>query len=277
MQVAGIAMQGKFFQYHYSATLPLIAFIAGLGLYKLWRRCLPGGAGGVVAFASFLVVAAVMRTAVHDLPGSFWWRSMVRIEYLLGKTFYSSRELLDRELYYVADFNLDADRRVANRDRAEHAAEGHIFVWGFEPAIYWIAHRRPASRFIYDVPQRVTWQRDYARRELMADLQRHPPDVIVVQHNDVFAWVTGDNKDSARALDAFPALPKLVDEHYKPTNGSRTSRSTNGRTTARHMAPPGRNHDMLRGAARRLCRAAPGAACSGVEGFCYGITAAASG
>ena len=36
-------MQGKFFAYHYSATLPLVAFLAGLGLYKLWRRCLMGG------------------------------------------------------------------------------------------------------------------------------------------------------------------------------------------------------------------------------------------
>ncbi len=46
LHVTGIAMQGKFFPYHYGATLPLIAFIAGLGLYKLWRRCLGGGAGG---------------------------------------------------------------------------------------------------------------------------------------------------------------------------------------------------------------------------------------
>ena len=54
IQVAGIAMQGKFFAYHYAATLPLIATIAGIGLYKLWMRCLAGGAGGAIAFFSFL-------------------------------------------------------------------------------------------------------------------------------------------------------------------------------------------------------------------------------
>jgi hypothetical protein len=45
IQLAGVAMQGKFFAYHYAATLPLIAAIAGMGLYKLWQRCLSGGAG----------------------------------------------------------------------------------------------------------------------------------------------------------------------------------------------------------------------------------------
>ena len=46
MQLAGVAMQGKFFPYHYAASLQLIGFLAGLGLYKLWRRCLAGGFGG---------------------------------------------------------------------------------------------------------------------------------------------------------------------------------------------------------------------------------------
>ncbi len=215
VHVAGIAMQGKFFQYHYSATLPLVAFIAGLGIYKLWRRCLPGGAGGIIAFASFLVVTVVMRTAVGDLPGSFWWRSMVRMEYLLGKTSYSSRELLDRELYYVADFNLDADRRVGMDIAQNTPKNAYIYVWGFEPAIYWIAQRKPSSRFIYDVPQRVKWQRQYARDQLMQDLRRHPPDVIVVQRNDAFKWVTGDDLDSEKALDKFPALRKLIEDQYR--------------------------------------------------------------
>ncbi len=217
VQIAGIVMQAKFFQYHYSATLPFIAFIAGLGLYKLWRRCLPGGAGGVLAFASFLVVAAYMRTAVTDLPGSFWHRSMVRMEYLLGKTSYSSRELLDRELYYVADYNLDADRRVALDIAQNTPKNARIYVWGFEPVIYWISQRQPSSRFIYDVPQRARWQRAYARQLLLQDLHRHPPDVIVVERNDVFSWVTGDNRDSAHALETFPKLDKLIDEHYRQT------------------------------------------------------------
>ncbi len=215
VHVTGVAMQGKFFQYHYSATLPLVAFLGGLGLYKLWRRCLPGGAGGAIAFGLFVVVAVTMREAVNDLPGSFWHRSMIRMEYLLGEQQYGSRELLDRELYYVADYNLDADRRVAMElDQRTRPGES-VYVWGFEPVIYWLARREPASRFIYDVPQRVKWQRQHAEQTLMSDLGRHPPAMIVVQHNDVFSFVTGNNLDSARALERFPALEKLIGDQYE--------------------------------------------------------------
>jgi uncharacterized membrane protein YhaH (DUF805 family) len=214
VQLAGVAMQGKFFQYHYSATLPLIAFIGGLGLYKLWRRCLPGGPGGALAFASFVVVAVSMRTAVNDVPGGFWWRSAQRMEYLVGATPYRSRLMLDRELYRVADFNLDADRRVAAEIQLRTAPGARVFVWGFDPAIYWFSRRAPASRFIYDVPQRVTWQRGLARSWLMHDLEAHAPAMIVVQRNDVFPYVTGHDFDSARALVTFPELDTFLIDRY---------------------------------------------------------------
>src|SRR6185436_17255185 len=77
-----------------------------------------------------------------------------------------------------------------------------------------LAERPPASRFIYDVPQRVSWERDRARSDLMRDLREHPPAAIVVQKNDVFGSVTGNNLESRDELPNFPALKALVDEHY---------------------------------------------------------------
>jgi hypothetical protein len=217
VHVAGIAMQGKFFQYHYAATLPLVALVSGLGLYKLWRRCLMGGLGGVLAFLSFVVVATSMRTAVRDVPGSFWQRSTTRTKFLLSFGHNGSRELLDKELYYVADYNLDADRRVALELKHRTAPGSAIYVWGFEPVIYWLSERSPASRFIYNVPQRVTWNQAYARTELLRDLRRSPPAAIVVQRHDVFPMVTGGHADSQESLPSFPELAKLLDEGYTKT------------------------------------------------------------
>lgn len=214
VHVAGIAMQGKFFQYHYAGTLPLIAFLGGLGMYKLWRRCLMGGAGGVVAFVSFIGVAASMRTAVRDLPGTFWSRSLLRTEYLLGIAPVHSREHLDRELYYVADYNLDADRQVATELQQRTGPEARVYVWGFEPGIYWFSERQPASRFIYNVPQRVAWQQQYARSELLRELRQSRPGVIVVQRNDVFPMVTGGWLDSKDSLRSFPELSDLISSQY---------------------------------------------------------------
>lgn len=215
LHITGIAMQGKFFPYHYAATLPLIAFISGLGYYKLWRRCLAGGVGGVVAYAAFIVAVTAMRDAVRDLPQGFWERAQMRLAYILRRPPFETREALDRRLYYVADYNLDADRAVALELRSRTGSEDPIFVWGFEPIIYWLAEREPSSRFIYNVPQRTEWERDYARRELMRELSERPPEVIVVQRNDVFPAVTGQVSDSKHDLLSFPELLLWVDERYE--------------------------------------------------------------
>ena len=214
MHVAGIAMQGKFFAYHYGATLPLIALLAGLGLYKLWRRCLTGGTGAVIAFFAFVAVAVPMRYAVRDLPQFFAARSWIRFQYLLRMPPYQSRDAMDQELSYVADYNLSADRRVAQAVRARTRPNEAVFIWGFEPAVYWLAERRPASRFIYNVAQRSPWQSEHARTLLMQDLKRDPPALIVVQSEDVFSFVTGNNLDSRDALPGFPALHRLIEENY---------------------------------------------------------------
>lgn len=214
IHVAGIAMQGKFFPYHYGATLPLIALFAGLGLYKLWRRCLMGGAGGAVAFFAFVAVAVPMRYAARDLPQSFWERSLIRFQYLLQVPPYDSRQTMDEELAYVADYNLAADRLVASRLRERTAPNEAVFVWGFEPVIYWLADRAPASRFIYNVAQRSPWERDYARSELMKDLNARRPAAVVVQQNDIFPSVTGRALDSKAELSEFPELASMLDAEY---------------------------------------------------------------
>ncbi|HSU38861.1 MAG TPA: glycosyltransferase family 39 protein [Polyangiaceae bacterium] len=215
MHVTGIAMQGKFFPYHYAATLPLIAFLAGLGLYKLFRRCLAGGPGGVLAFVAFVGACVAMRQAVGDLPQDFWERSAIRMKYLLRIAPYDRRETLDAELATVADVSLIADRAVALELRSRTGGSAPVFVWGFEPVIYWLAGREPASRFIYDVPQRTPWQRQRARHDMMQDLALHPPAAIVVQRNDVFPMVTGDTLDSRRALATFPEFERLLDTRYE--------------------------------------------------------------
>jgi hypothetical protein len=212
VHVTGIAMQGKFFPYHYAGTLPLIAFLGGLGLYKLWRRCLAGGAGGVFAFVAFTTVCVAMRQAVNDLPQDFWDRCELRARYVFSS--HRRREELEDALGSVADVSLMADRKVARELKSRTPAGASVLVWGFEPVIYWLADRKPATRFIYDVPQRTNWERERARKELMRDLAASPPHAIAVQHNDVFPMVTGNTLDSAGELPGFPELQNLVTSRY---------------------------------------------------------------
>jgi hypothetical protein len=208
-------MQGKFFPYHYAATLQMISILSGLGIYKLFRRSVATGFGSVLAFTAFVVVAIDMRDAVHDLPQGFWERSQMRLSFLLRRGPLRSRADLDRELSYVADYNLDADRQVALDVRSRTGADDPLFIWGFEPSTYFLAERPLASRWTYDVPQRTPWQRDYSRRELLKDLSRTRPKVIVVERRDVFPSVTGSPLDSRDELPGFPELKALIDSQYR--------------------------------------------------------------
>jgi hypothetical protein len=89
-----------------------------------------------------------------------------------------------------------------------------VFVWGFEPVIYWLSEREPASRFIYNVPQRCPWEEQAARRLLMQDLAHNPPSLVVVQSRDVFPSVTGNGLDSKDSLPDFPELRLYIEEGY---------------------------------------------------------------
>jgi hypothetical protein len=215
IQITGIVMQGKFFPYHYAATLLLITFLSGLGLYKLFRRSLVAGPGSMLALASFVAVAVNMRDGANDLPQGFWDRTQMRLSFLLRQAPYQSRVQLDQQLSYVADYNLDADRQVALDIRSRTASTDSIFIWGFEPSTYFLAERPLASRWIYDVPQRSMWQRGYARRELLKDLSVNRPKVIVVERRDVFPSVTGSPLDSRDQLPEFPELKSLIDNQYR--------------------------------------------------------------
>jgi hypothetical protein len=174
-----------------------------------------GGFGGALAFMSFVVVVTSMRTASRDLPQDYSERALMRLRYAFRVGPYKTREGIDRELSYVADFNLAADRDVALEVRSRTRSTDPIFVWGFEPAIYWFSERSPASRFIYDVAQRSEWQKAYARRELMRDLERNVPAVLIVQHNDVFPSVTGHAFDSNDELLGFPELAGFIATRYQ--------------------------------------------------------------
>jgi hypothetical protein len=209
VHIAGVIMQGKFFPYHYGATWPLTALLAALGFMRVFDRLKAWGPLGVVLFFTGFGVVCFFRTATKDVEHSFLVRCGERLA-LLKK----SEQVESDKLASVADVNAVANREVANWVRAHVPADRRIFVWGFEPVIYDLADRMPATRYLYDVPQRVKWAKEKERATLMSDLDAGRPAAIVVEHRDVFPMVTGDAIDSADTLKDFPALRDRLTERY---------------------------------------------------------------
>jgi hypothetical protein len=211
VQLLGVAMQAKFFDYHYGASLPLLSLLAGWGLWKLWERLFtdPLRVGATLLLVALVVHHAPRESTRAEL--STGAKLYARTQLLLGK---SSPAALDW-LHSKGDVSFGANVEMARWLRENTHDDETLFIWGFEPIVYDLAARRFASRYIYNVPQRLDWPGSTAARaELMSDLERTPPDVVLVTRGDVFTHVTGDGRDSFAMLGEFDELGRFLDLGY---------------------------------------------------------------
>lgn len=188
----GVALQGRFFAYHYAAAVPLLALLAGWGLFKL-TRLFERQAIGVAALAAALLAF----TNSNGVTGAVSGGLLERIR------------RLDTGQAWNAPL-----RRVAAWLRVNTPDGAPIHVFGFQPVLYDLADRPPASRFIYDAPQRAPWYRARGRDLLMQDLAARPPAAILVEHGDVHPGTAGTSFDSATTLERFPRLAALIARDY---------------------------------------------------------------
>lgn len=214
INMIGIAVQAKFFPYHFGCILPIFSFIAGIGCDKFWRLCKSKGILGVLS-AIFLFILLILAPILrYDLDESFWFRSFKRLQHHLQLE-KGHNYSFEGDLYKVSNFNLASNLEVADFIKNISAQGDRVFVWGFEPSIYWFSKRQPASRFIHNVSQRSQWAKLYSREILLSELEKYPPLIIIVQIGDRFPRVTGDYLDSREALFEFPELLNLLKSNYQ--------------------------------------------------------------
>lgn len=214
MSLIGVALQGKFFKYHYASAFALTGLLAGIGYWKLWLL-VRGNVFGIATAVIFATTIAATVTPGTDLLVEFVDRSRVR---LLALAQPERGDAVHDQLYGQGDVN-SADNRASGAWIAQHTpSESTLYVWGFQPVLYDLANRRPASRYLYNLPQRARWKREEARARLLHDLEDAEPAAVVVIHRDsaVFVTVMRSPVDSNRALVDFPELVRWLEDHYVP-------------------------------------------------------------
>jgi hypothetical protein len=188
----GIALQGQFFAYHYMAALPLLALLAGFGLWKLTTLGERFAIGSVAA-ALLVFVFANANGLKGPIPGGFVERV--------------------RTLDAGRAHNMPS-RRVAAWVKTHTQPGDPIYIWGFQPMIYVLAERPPASRFVYNSPLRAAWYREQGREQLMAELEATPPVAFLVESGDPHPASTGNDLDSVAELARFPRLTAFLAAGY---------------------------------------------------------------
>jgi hypothetical protein len=211
--LVGVGLQAKLFPYHYAAALLLLALPAGWGLWKLWLRIADRPLGWALFGLGLLALASPFHPGGRQLT-LFRQHTAIRLE--AARSLPPERDAIRDRLHSLADVDAATNRKVAKWIAQNTRAEDAVYIWGFAPGIYAQAGRRPASRFIYNVPQRAAWSAAASRSELIDELEASPPAVIVVASDDRFPHVTGNDQDSREALRGFPELESLLSERYTP-------------------------------------------------------------
>ncbi len=137
--------QGKYFGYHLLPMVPPLAVLAAMGLEYLLRPVL-AIARPAVARGAIVAVCAGALVAGTTLPRAAYDGMRLAAGALTFQQYWHT-DAFNFRTFYLRDV-------MALVDHVRHATDGHdrLFVWSFEPMIYFLAERRPVSRFIFDFP-----------------------------------------------------------------------------------------------------------------------------
>jgi hypothetical protein len=198
LATAVVAVQGKYFGYHWVPLLLPLALLAGAGLASVPGRSFR------VALILFLAWLIGVEGATYRDGARVVTRALPYGEYL-------SRFGPPGE----GDYSFLASTWAAGYARATTRRGEGLFVWGFEPGVYLLSERRPPTRFHFAVPLVSPWAPAAWRLELMRDLAARPPALIMVLRNDAIPWASGRADDSTEQLARFPELAGFLARHYR--------------------------------------------------------------
>ncbi len=210
--LAQVFFQGKFWVYHYHVVLLPLVLLAALGFQALsdWLRPRVG-AVAALGFCALVAVAlgasqlGVLRGYAQDHRLLAYWRGDVPLE-TVQQTYRWGGD----------DYDYSDTLRAARRLATEDPREPTLFVWGFEPSLYWLAQRKPVSRFFYDYPlsSRFGDLSEIYRDQLLAELEAEPPATFIVVKRDANDLETAD---SVSQLAQHPRIVEFLRRNYEPS------------------------------------------------------------
>lgn len=211
--VLGVAVQAKFFIYHWHPVLPFLALLAGWAWAVLWRELRGRFAQAQAAVAlTGVALALVFFTPQVTDPGVREWQDLVRF----------ARDPSYRSIYYDrfglrghGTYSFRASEEVGNYVAARSRPGETVFVWGYDPNLYLVSKRASASRFLSLLPLMTTFTPEAWKREFVADLESKRPAFILIQRGENARWISGRADDSAEWVTEFPAFNELIIRNYR--------------------------------------------------------------
>lgn len=210
--VVHLTVQNKYYIYH---TLPIIAPLAlmvshwvfilydWISKFRLFSKVSP------VYIISFIVLILFI---FQNYPRKY----MDVFEVVSGrrnlKSFYGDRMF---GAYDRGDYSMKANLEVSDYIKDNSDPEDGIFVWGFEPSVYFLSERGCASRFIFNYPLYGEFEWQQLKVEFLEEMSNKMPQYVLIVKNDIKRGVTGKTEDSFAAFLAFDEFHHFVQKEYE--------------------------------------------------------------
>jgi hypothetical protein len=182
--VIAVAVQGKFFSYHWGVLVPFLALAGAHGLAECGRRrsrLVPWAAAGAVLLGFLLAPQWICnRAAKNPQPTTYLRQTGSTWSYILGQS-PRAEFLKPFDGGYAYSYANEEAIGLAIRKRARPG--DRLLVHGFEPAIYTVSGLRCPSRFFIELQlqeRRVTFARENWIQEHRKAQTDDPPRFVVV-------------------------------------------------------------------------------------------------
>ncbi len=204
-----LIFQWKFYYYHFLVIIPPLAIGASVFASNLVEYLKKEGTRKFAVAGLVLLLAGFTAFAFKPYLNN----------YSILYSLVSEKNSL-KEVYELNGVTEDSVFMIGKTFRAVDAVKQYsqpfdeIYVWGFDPLVYYLSGRKCTSRFIYNFP--LLWKAE--NRELKSEfinaIKSRSPKLILVAKNDPLIFISGFNEDSKGLLSRFPEFHDLLTEKY---------------------------------------------------------------
>ncbi len=202
-----LIVQWKFYYYHFLVIIPPVLIASAIGFsylkefFKNYKKVYFSIAIVLLA-AIFIYGFKPYLTSYSSLISFLNGKSTLKDEYI--KNGFTSDSV----------FMISKTFKAVEYIKINSSESDNVFVWGFDPLIYYLSGRNCSSRFIYNFPLLWKGENTAFREEFIHVIEKNYPKIIIVAQNDPLQYISGYNEDSKHLLNRFPEFNKILAEKY---------------------------------------------------------------
>ena len=208
-----VALQNRWFAYHWAPWFPAVTMAASLGFHRIWIASETRSDLAQYARLLVSVTIAMIACGISSAPIKSALRTFKFVTHRI-----TAEEFESGFTNFPGDYTLTDIRLAADFVRDNTATEDRVLVWQ-ELNVNVLTGRKTPGRFAFYTPiegrpGEVTSGRMATNRaEMFRTLAQHPPIYVLVEPA---AWRGGNPNALGHLPSRFPELMRWIEQNYEP-------------------------------------------------------------